>query len=157
MIPSRPTRPSRILTTSRPELATCPTRMCAILRELRLRQAYAAIPQLTFRESTITLENPDNLEIPDTFETLEIGTLQFEIFNEAELAGSKNVENLSQGVTALIITANNVSTIPAITVKTEKESTHFTKDIKNGFIAGRTRRAIYKAELPKRYFKKKWE
>jgi len=131
--------------------------MCAILRELRLRQAYAAIPQLTFRESTITLENPDNLEIPDTFETLEIGTLQFEIFNEAELAGSKDVGDPSQGATALTTTANDASTTPAITVETEEESTHPTKDMEDGLIAGRTRRAIYKAELPKRYFRKQWE
>ena len=39
--------------------------------------------------------DPDNLEILDTFETLEIGTLQFEIFNEAELAGCKDVRDPS--------------------------------------------------------------
>src|SRR5450755_1683411 len=75
--------------------------------------------------------DPDNLEIPDTFETLEIGTLQFEIFNEAELAGSKDVGDPSQGATALTTTANDASTIPAITVKTEEESTHPTKDMED--------------------------
>src|SRR5450755_4756628 len=103
------------------------------------------------------LENPDNLEIHDTFETLEIGTLQFEIFNETELAGIKDVGDPSQGATALTTTANDASTTPAITVETEEESTHPTKDMEDGLIAGRTRRAIYKAELPKRYFRKQWE
>src|SRR5450755_3822280 len=101
--------------------------------------------------------DPDNLEILNTFETLEIGTLQFEIFNEAELAGIKNVKNPSQGATALTTTANDASTTPATTVKTEEESTHPTKNMENNLIAGRTRRAIYKAELPKRYFRKQWE
>jgi hypothetical protein len=103
------------------------------------------------------LKNPDNLKIPDAFETLEIGTLQFEIFNEAELAGSKDVGNPSQGATALTTTANNASTTPATIIETEEESTHPTKDMENGLITGRTRRAIYKAKLPKRYFRKKWE
>ena len=49
--------------------------MCAKLRELRLRQAYAAIPQLTpttskmpSKTQTATLKTYDTLETYETFE-----------------------------------------------------------------------------------------
>ena len=73
------------------------------------------------------------------------------------MAGNKNVKDLSQGATALITTANNINITHATTVKTEKENTHPTKNMEDGFIAGRTRRAIYKAELSKRYSRKQWK
>ena len=73
------------------------------------------------------------------------------------MAGCKDVGDPSQGATALTTTANDASTTPATTVETEEESTNLTKDMEDGLIAGRTRRAIYKAELPKRYSRKKWE
>ena len=99
-----------------------------------VRYTEGAMPTTGVRRDPST--DPDNLEIPDTFETLEIGTLQFEIFNEAELAGSKDVGDPSQGATALTTTANDASTTPATTVETEEESTHPTKDMEDGLIAG---------------------
>jgi hypothetical protein len=80
------------------------------------------------------------------------------IFNEAELAENKDVRDSFQGATAPVTTANDASTIPtttdndiSITSDTIEETD---KDVKNGLIAGRTRKATNKAELPKKAFRK---
>jgi hypothetical protein len=83
------------------------------------------------------------------------------IFNETELAGSKDVGNPSQGATALATTAsdasttptttaNDVSTTPANTEETDEENPHSTKYVENGPVAGRTRKATTKDKLPKK-------
>jgi hypothetical protein len=66
------------------------------------------------------------------------------IFNEAELAGNKDVRDLSQGATAPATTANNASTIPATTEETDEEN------MKDSLIVGRTRKATNKVELSKK-------
>src|SRR5450755_3645730 len=74
-------------------------------------------------------------------------------FNEAELAGSKDVGDPSQGATAPAITANDASTTPTITdndISTIPDTIEETdKDVEDGPVAGRTRKATNKAELPK--------
>ena len=71
-------------------------------------------------------------------------------FNEAELAGSKDVGDPSQGATAPATTANDASTTPANTEETDEANPHLTKDVEDGPVAGRTRKATTKDELPKK-------
>jgi hypothetical protein len=71
-------------------------------------------------------------------------------FNEAELAGSKDVGDPSQGATAPATTASDTSTIPTTTANTEETD----EDAEDGPVAGRTRKATNKAELPKKALQK---
>jgi hypothetical protein len=66
-------------------------------------------------------------------------------FNETELAESKDVRNPSQGVTALIIIANDISITPDTIKVTDK-------NVENGPVTGRTRKVTNKNKLFKKVF-----